>query len=70
MDRDPLMLVYLSPSRLWAHPLLGRPSRLLGRPLDPYSLGGKKSPGLPGEGEPSGVIFREGIGIMCVYPAG
>ena len=51
------MLAYLSHGRSWAHPSLGRPSRLLGQPLDPYSLGGKKSPGLPAEGEPSGAIL-------------
>ena len=35
-----LTLVSLSVGRLWAHPSLGRPLRLLDRPLDFWALGG------------------------------
>ena len=57
------MLASLSPSRLWAHPLLGRPlgSRALGGPerkaLRPVFPQWEESPSPPGEGEPPGATF-------------
>ena len=36
------MLVYLALGRSWTHPLLGWPSRLLGRPLDSWAQAGQR----------------------------
>ena len=73
------MLVFLSPGRLWAHPSLGRLSRLLGRSLDSCAQVGRRRGFLthvPSVGKESGPLGKanrparfwwERIGIVGAY---